>query len=536
MGTHQGFGFVPFIFMVFVSVMVVSVSGDNMMPIKSPSQLVNRCNFPKGFVFGTATAAYQIEGAAKEGGRGPSVWDTFTEKYPDKIKDHSSGAVADDSYHRYKEDVALLKDYGFDAYRFSISWSRLLPTGRVEGGVNQEGINYYNNVINELIANGIQPFVTLYHWDAPQALEDEYLSFLSPKIADDFAKYADLCFKTYGDRVKKWITLNEPLTIAANSYGSGGFAPGRCSKHVNPNCTGGDSSTEPYISAHNMILAHAAAVKVYREKYQASQKGEIGITLNSNWFISMTDSLADRLAVARALAFNYDWFMEPLNFGTYPADMVKNVGSRLPQFTQEQAAMVKGSFDFIGLNHYTSNYIADAECNKKDPPTYFSDSCVNGSFARNGVNIGPTTVSSWLYIYPKGIEDLLLYTKYKYNDPVIYITENGVGEPNTGSVSLEDKQRVDYYSRYLLFVRRAIKIGANIKGYFAWSLLDNFEWADGYSIRFGITFVDYKDGMKRYPKNSAKMFKEMLACGSESRGQQQQSTDSKKNPDNTKEL
>ncbi|KAA8549582.1 hypothetical protein F0562_001400 [Nyssa sinensis] len=239
---------------------------------------LNRSTFPPGFVFGAASSAYQVEGGAFDDGKGPSIWDTFTHKYPEKISDRSTGDVALDSYHRYKEDVNIIKGMGLDAYRFSISWSRVLPRGKLSGGVNEAGIKYYNNLINDLKANGIDSYVTLFHWDLPQALEDEYGGFLSPKVVADFRDFSELCFKRFGDRVKHWITLNEPWSFSDGGYATGAFAPGRCSSWVG-NCSQGNSGTEPYLATHYQLLAHAAAVKLYKQKYQASQKGVIGITL-----------------------------------------------------------------------------------------------------------------------------------------------------------------------------------------------------------------------------------------------------------------
>ncbi|WCJ36973.1 Beta-glucosidase 12 [Euphorbia peplus] len=236
--------------------------------INSDPLFFNRSSFPAGFLFGTASSSYQYEGAAKEDGRGPSIWDSFTHQFPEKIADHSNGNVAVDSYHKYKEDVRIMKEMGLDAYRFSISWSRILPRGKLNGGVNKEGIKYYNNLINELLANGIKPFVTLFHWDLPQTLQDEYGGFLSSKIVDDFEDYSKLCFDTFGDRVKHWITLNEPWTFIMFGYAMGIGPPNQCSVWQKLNCTGGDSSTEPYIAAHNQLLAHATAVKLYKQKFQ----------------------------------------------------------------------------------------------------------------------------------------------------------------------------------------------------------------------------------------------------------------------------
>ncbi|KAH1231486.1 Beta-glucosidase 13 [Glycine max] len=504
---------------------------------------LNRSSFSADFFFGTASSAYQYEGAAREGGKGPSIWDTFTHSHPDRIADHSNGDVAIDSYHRYKEDVAMMKDIGFNAYRFSISWPRILPRGNLQGGVNQEGITYYNNLINELIANGQQPFITLFHSDFPQALEDEYGGFLSPKIEQDFANYAEVCFREFGDRVKHWITLNEPVLYSNGGYGSGGSPPNRCSKWF-ANCTAGDSTTEPYLVTHHLILAHAAAVKVYREKFQASQKGQIGVTLNSAWVVPLSQSKEDREAAYRGLAFMYDWFMEPLYSGTYPAVMVNRVGGRLPKFTKREYLMVKGSYDFIGLNYYTSTYATSSPC-PRERPTAFTDACVRftsksfyvkllhtflltsiefssftclptihfvalASAVRNGLLIGPKAASDWLYVYPPGIQGLLEYTKEKFNNPIIYITENGIDEVNDGKMLLNDRTRIDYISHHLLYLQRAIRNGVRVKGYFAWSLLDNFEWNAGYSLRFGLVYVDYKNGLKRYRKRSALWFKIFL--------------------------
>ncbi|PON65504.1 Glycoside hydrolase [Parasponia andersonii] len=488
----------------------------------SASSSLNRSSFPKGFVFGTASSSYQYEGAANEGGRGASIWDTFVQRYPEKIKDHSSGLQAIDSYHRYKEDVGIMKDIGLDAHRLSISWSRLLPNGRISGGVNKDGIKYYNDLINELLSNGMQPFVTLFHWDLPQALEDAYGGFLSPKIVADFEEYAELCYKEFGDRVKHWLTLNEPLSFTTLGYGSGTFAPGRCSQWISPSCGGGDSSTEPYLVGHNQLLAHAAAVHIYKSKYQISQKGQIGIALNVPWMVPLSQSVADQDAANRALNFMYGWFMEPIKSGTYPAEMAAYVQERLPKFSKRQSSMLKGSFDFIGLNYYSASYVANGTCGKENQLAVSTDSCVVFSvpintgyeyFLSTQVTIqglASQAASDWLYIYPKGIEDLLLYTREKFNNPVIYITENGVDELNNGQLSLNDSTRIDYFVRHLSFIQSAIKKGATVKGYFAWSLLDNFEWVDGYTVRFGIVYVDYKDGLRRYLKDSAKWFKRFL--------------------------
>ncbi|KAI4324293.1 hypothetical protein L6164_023844 [Bauhinia variegata] len=509
-------GFVSFMLKLGLLALVLLCSPptlvDSVSPILDVSSL-NRSSFPDGFIFGAASSAYQYEGAANEYGRGPSIWDTFCHKHPEKITDGKNGDVAVDAYHRYKEDVKTMKQLNMDAYRFSISWSRVLPKGKLSGGVNQEGIKYYHSLIDRILAKGLKPFVTIFHWDLPQALEDEYSGFLSPRIVNDFRDYSELCFKEFGDKVKHWITLNEPLSYSKNGYSSGKYAPGRCSDWLNRNCTGGDSGTEPYLVSHNLLLAHAAAVQVYKTKYQESQKGVIGITINTDWYVPFSDKKEDEEAALRALDFSFGWYVTPLTSGEYPETMRSLVKSRLPKFTEEESRLLKGSFDFLGLNYYSSQYASDAP-SISTRPYYKTDSLVNVTNQRNGILIGPMAASDWLYVYPRGFLKLLLYIKTKYNNPVIYITENGYDESNDPTLSLEeslmDTYRIDYLFRHLYYLRSAIRDGVNVKGYFIWSLLDNLEWNSGYTVRFGLSFVDYKDGLKRYEKLSAKWLKNFL--------------------------
>ncbi|KAF9612967.1 hypothetical protein IFM89_004670 [Coptis chinensis] len=338
-----------------------------------------------------------------------------------------------------------------------------------------------------------------------------FLCFCRNTFRSDFRDYAELCYKEFGDRVKHWITLNEPSSFSSGGYAMGILAPGRCSKQIR-NCSAGNSATEPYITGHNQLLAHAAAVKVYKEKYQAEQNGNIGITLVSHWMVPFSPAKVHKDAAQRAIDFMFGWFMDPLTYGAYPKNMQLLVGNRLPKFSKNQSDMVKGSFDFLGLNYYTANYATNNPSSNVQA-SYLTDSLATLTTERNGTSIGPKAGSSWLFVYPRGIRDLLLYTKQRYKNPTIYITENGIDEVNNKTFSLEealtDNMRIDYYHRHLSFVLNTIKKGMNLRGYFAWSLLDNFEWAEGYTVRFGINYVDFKT-KKRYPKHSSIWFKKFL--------------------------
>ncbi|KAL3516576.1 hypothetical protein ACH5RR_023478 [Cinchona calisaya] len=476
----------------------------------------NRRSFPPHFTFGAASSAYQYEGAAFEDGKGPSIWDTYTRKYPGKILDHSNGNVADDFYHRYKDDVQLMKFIGLNGFRFSISWPRVLPHGKLSKGVNKAGIAFYNNLINELLSKGIQPFVTLFHWDVPQALENEYGGFLSPQIVNDFRDFAELCFQEFGDRVKHWTTFNEPFSFSVGGYDSstlvGTLAPGRCSAWMNKGCPAGNSAVEPYLVGHHILISHAVAVKLYRDKYKASQKGQIGIVLVTNWMIPLSNSTADVEAAKRALDFFYGWFLDPLTYGNYPKSMRRIIGSRLPKFTHEQKRLLKGSIDILGINYYTSSYVSNIRPANSVNISYSTDLSVNLTSERNGKLIGAPTGVSIFYVYPEGLTELLVYTKENYKNPIIYITENGIGDANKNTVEegMHDPQRISFYRGHLSAVKAAIKAGVRVDGFFAWTFLDTFEWASGYTLRFGINFVDFKNGLKRYPKRSALWLKGFL--------------------------
>uniref|UniRef100_A0A0A0M004 Beta-glucosidase n=1 Tax=Cucumis sativus TaxID=3659 RepID=A0A0A0M004_CUCSA len=496
--------------------------------------VIRRSTFPPGFVFGSASSAYQY-------GRTPSIWDTFTHLHPDRIDDGSNADVTVDQYHRYPEDVDIIKKIGFDAYRFSISWSRVLPTGKLSGGVNQQGIDYYNRLINDLISKGIQPYVTIFHWDVPQALEDEYLGFLSEQIIDDYRDFAELCFKEFGDRVKHWITFNEQYIFASYGYATGLFAPGRgaSSKHLDYLCGDsehkphvglvprrgffwkqldceleGNPGTEPYIVGHNQILAHAATVKLYKSKYEY-QNGEIGVTLNTDWYVPNSNHEDDKRAASRALDFSLGWFLHPLVYGDYPDSMRELVKERLPKFTDDEVSLVKGSYDFLGINYYTANYAKNNPNVDPNKPSEVTDPHADVSTDRDGVSIGPkVSKDSWLAVYPQGLRDLMVHIKHHYEDPPIYITENGYLDYDSPDVAklLMDEGRVKYHQQHLIKLYESMEAGVNVKGYFAWTLLDDFEWSRGYTMRFGITYIDFKDKtLERIPKLSSKWFTHFLS-------------------------
>ncbi|KAJ7563891.1 hypothetical protein O6H91_03G129100 [Diphasiastrum complanatum] len=470
---------------------------------------IHRCQFPQHFVFGTATSAYQVEGAVKEGGRGRSVWDTFSYT-PGKIADGSNGDIAVDQYHRYQEDVNLIAGMGFDAYRFSIAWPRIIPDGLTKEA-NKEGIAYYNRLINSLISQGIEPYATLYHWDLPQALQDSFGGWISRDIVKHFVAYAEVCFAAFGDRVKNWITLNEPHQFSVNGYGTGNHAPGRCSQRsISP---AGNSSTEPYLAAHHALLAHAGAVSVYRKNFQAKQGGRIGMACDCQWAEPLTSSLEDKAAAQRRLEFQLSWYLDPIFFGDYPAIMRKHVGDRLPRFTSVEIKELRGSVDFVGINHYTSKFATPGPP-ATDPSDFFQDQQVSLTVEREGSIIGDRAASEWLFIVPWGLQKVLHWITERYNKPPIILTENGMDDHNVNTASLgdslNDTKRIYYYQTYLSAVLQAIREGADVRGYFAWSLLDNFEWNMGYSKRFGFYYVDYSNGLKRHAKSSALWFKNFL--------------------------
>ena len=455
-------------------------------------------NFPKDFTWGGATSSYQIEGGYNEDGKGPSIWDVFC-MIPGKVANGDTGNMACDHYHRIEEDVALMKKLGLKAYRFSIAWPRILPAG--VGAVEQRGIDFYNRLIDELLKNDIEPWVTLYHWDLPAALEFEMDGWIGDGISDAFANYADVCFNAFGNRVKNWITINEAWVVAILGYGHGVFAPGKKSGDL------------PYIAGHNLLKAHGKAVDVYNRKYRSTQKGRIGITNNCDWREPLTDSKADKNAAERAMEFFIAWFADPIYKGDYPVSMKERLGGRLPSFTKEDMALIKDSSDFFGLNHYTTMFAADSTGKLEEGSVYGNgglseDQDVNLSVDHNW----KLTDMKWA-IVPWGCQKLLEWLAARYDNPEIYITENGCAfDDKLIDGKVDDKDRIEFFEGYLSAVHGAIENGVNMGGYFIWSLMDNFEWASGYDKKFGITYIE-EETLNRVPKDSALWYAEVIKNG-----------------------
>ncbi|KAJ2993447.1 hypothetical protein HDV02_002426 [Globomyces sp. JEL0801] len=444
---------------------------------------------PQHFIWGTATAAYQVEGSYNIDGRSLSIWDTFCDK-PGKIIDSSNGNTACDHYNRFKEDIQLLQKFGCKAYRLSFSWSRIVPDGFQKSTVNLLAIQHYHRVLDLLLSCGVQPWVTLYHWDLPQVLYDNYGGLLNTqKFVEDFKYYADVCFREFGAKVKHWMTFNEPHTFCKQGFGYDGHAPGHTDDRSRSDR--GNPGIEVWVAGHSTLLAHAYAVDLYRKKYQPIQKGKISIVLNSDWAEPFSDSSNDIDAAQRKMDFFLGWFADPIYLsGDYPPSMRLQLGERLPKFTAKESAMLFKSTDFFALNSYTSQYIKDK--GPAVPPLNDLDgNTVATPFDSEGKLIGFKGAASWLYDVPWGFSKLIIYIHNRYHGPAIVITENGFCSPGETDISNSIQD-----------VTRAVtEYGVKINGYFAWSLMDNFEWARGYTERFGITFVDFKT-MKRTPKMS----------------------------------
>ncbi|TVU34212.1 hypothetical protein EJB05_16043 [Eragrostis curvula] len=444
-----------------------------------------RGDFPEKFAFGAGTAAYQYEGAAAEDGRSPSIWDTYA--HSARNLNEGTGDIASDGYHKYKalcappEDVKLMTDMGMEAYRFTISWSRLIP--------------------------GIQINVVLYHMDLPQILEDEYGGWVSPRIIDDFTAYADVCFREFGDRVAHWTTMLEPNIMAQGCYDNGGLPPNRCSHPYGTNCTVGNSTTEPYLFVHHSLLAHSSIVKLYREKYQTTQKGIIGLNMYSMGLYPFTDSAEDIDATERAKSFLYGWILHPLVYGDYPETMRKAAGSRLPSFSNNESELVINAFDFIGLNHYSSIYVSNNADAVEGPLQDFTADMATLFTATK--NDAPTTMLlPGKMVDPQGLEHILRYFQNTYGNFSFYIQENGYGGADG---KLNDVERIDYLAKYMASTLKAIGSGANVRGYSVWSFVDLYEIFGGYKSYYGLVAVNFNTtGRRRQLRHSAHWYSDFL--------------------------
>ncbi|MFC4560231.1 GH1 family beta-glucosidase [Nocardiopsis mangrovi] len=454
---------------------------------------------PAGFLFGTATASYQIEGAATEGGRTPSIWDTYAHT-PGNVLRGETGDIACDHYHRYPEDVALMKELGVGAYRFSTAWPRIQPGGR--GPANAEGLAFYDRLVDELLAAGIEPIATLYHWDLPQELEDEG-GWRVRSTAERFAEYARITADRLGDRITRWITLNEPLCSAFIGYAVGRHAPGA------------REGTPALAAAHHLMLAHGLAARELRASAAArGGTAEVGITLNLDRLLPATESAADRAAVDRAETLHNRVWLEPLLNARYPHNEADTWGTLADGSYREDGDLevISQPLDFLGINFYRPAVLRDAP--HREPDTALRTAMDIGTEEVPIEGVRHTTMD-WPVV-PDSFTDLLVDLDRRYDLPPVYITENGsaeADEPDAGG-RVNDTDRIDYLRDHIAAVAAAIEAGVDVRGHFVWSLLDNFEWAYGYERRFGIVRVDY-DTLERIPKDSYHWYRELIRRHSE---------------------
>ena len=435
--------------------------------------------FPAGFLWGAATSAYQIEGSPLADGAGPGIWHRFTHT-PGVTSAGHTGDVACDHYRRWADDVELMRALGLGGYRLSLSWSRLLPEGR--GRVNPKGRDFYARLIDRLLECGIQPSVTLYHWDLPAALDDRG-GWLNPDSVSWFADFAGIAFEAYGDRVPMWSTLNEPWVVVDAGYLWGVNAPGHRNLFETPR------------AMHHLLLAHAAAVRVYRSGW----KHRIGMVVNLEPKEPASARPEDVAAARRADVYNNQWHLDPLFFGRYPDGMDELFGEAWPAFAPEDVARIREPVDFIGVNYYTQRVVRDDPSSL--PPR-----------ATPVATPGAVTMETGWEVVPAGLTRALTWVRERYGAVPLYVTENGAAFPDPASAEggrVDDPLRVRYYREHLLAVLEAIRQGVDVRGYFAWSLLDNLEWSSGYMLRFGLVHVDFAT-QARTVKSSGEYYREVI--------------------------
>lgn len=445
---------------------------------------MSKISFPADFLWGTATSSYQIEGAWNEDGKGESIWDRFAHT-PGKIKNGATGDIACDHYHRYEDDAALMRNLGHNAYRFSISWPRILPEGT--GKVNQKGLDFYSQLVDRLLDAGITPMATLYHWDLPQKLE-ELGGWANRDIAGWFADYTSVVAKHLGDRVGLWATLNEPQIFIVLGYYLGEHAPGV----IDP--------TRFFPASHHVNLAHGDAVAAIRA---AAPKAKVGPVLQMPPHYPMTDSEADRKAAWTMDGFMNRWYAEPVLLGKYPEDILSKLEPVGIPIRDGDLKRIHQPIDFVGLNLYSRFFAFH------DPSVPLLNSMVDENHRVPGSKYSDF---GW-EVYPPAIYETLMRFKREWGNPPVYVTENGMACHDVlENGRINDLDRIDYLKGYLAQVRRAIDEGVDVRGYFVWSFMDNFEWAEGFSKRFGLVYTDFAN-MERIPKQSALWFAKAIARG-----------------------
>jgi beta-glucosidase len=438
--------------------------------------------FPKEFFWGCASSAYQVEGAVAEDGRGPSIWDTFTHT-PGKVLANENGDVAADHYHRWAEDLDQLKSLGANAYRFSIAWPRVLPQGGQ--AINPAGLAFYDRLVDGLLDRGITPFATLFHWDLPQAVEDRG-GWPARATADEFEEYARVVARRLGDRVTWWMTHNEPFFSGVGGYFLGNFAPGV----VDP--------VAAMRASHHLLLSHGQAARAIRE--EARRPVKVGIALSLSAVHPATESEADRQAAERFDAFTNRWFLDPLMRGAYPAELASRFAPLGTPIEPGDMETIRQPLDFVGVNYYSRSVI------RHDETVPFLEAAQ--------VKPDQGEFSMMWEIYPSGLLELLKRLWADYHPPLLIVTENGMplADAPDGHGRVVDEARISYLARHVTQVQRAMQQGVSVGGYFVWSLTDNFEWALGYGMRFGLVYVDFAT-QRRIPKASAAWFRRLVAQG-----------------------
>jgi beta-glucosidase len=444
---------------------------------------VKKHSFPPSFLWGAATSAYQVEGSPLADGAGQSIWHRFV-RTPGLVKDGDTGDVACDHYRRMKDDVKMMRELGLKAYRFSIAWARVLPEGR--GRVNEGGLGFYERLVDTLLENGIEPMATLYHWDLPAALDDRG-GWLNPDIADWFADYASVMYRRLDGRVKLWATLNEPWVVTDGGYLHGALAPGHKNRFEAP------------IASHHLLRSHGKAVQAYR----AVGKHQVGIVVNIEPKYPASDKPEDLAATRRADAYMNRQYLDPVFLGKYPDEMTEIFGEAWPEWPAEDLRLISETIDFVGINYYTRNVVRHEE----------------SSWPLKAVPVRQTqaiyTETGW-EVFPQGLTDTLVWAKTRYGNIPQYVTENGAAfyDPPAlnGAAGLHDPLRVAYFRSHLKAIHDAREQGVDLRGYFAWSLMDNLEWSLGFSKRFGIVHVNFQT-LERTPKESARFYSKVIASG-----------------------